>query len=935
MKTTARRQGRYAHLVIKPTRENLTKVHNEASDQPSIAKVEISPTVTFTLYESSKALSKVYSIEAGQIKKQAAAQMTSGTASRLEMPFSEFANALTKQTDKQAFGYGVHALSYPDKVTISTKARANPDRNIISRSLDYFQYSGAGVVMIDHDPSEYGQTFTPVELLAALVAIHPEIAQAAQIVRGSVSAGVHKVGEQPLTGEGFHVYIPVINAGDIPRYGKVLFDRLWLAGLGYIALSSNGGPLVRTAIDGAVFSPERLDFVGRPVIDGTLLTWTAPEVSYTEGQALYTVSLPDLTTDERATVGQLQAEAKAAIKPKGDIKRAEWAAAKIEEMQQGGATVEQAEQVVDLILSTDCRDLYDDFMLEFSGALGVVTVSAVLADPRKYDRKALSDPVEGKGYGLTTAMFYWNNGVKPYINSMAHGGARYFLHSVRGEFEVVPVTSTYPPIKPIATGRLVYSNPKTQGQSLIIESAAALILSECLRGRVAYCSQVNAWYRFTGTHWQALPGTGQVDRELLELIYPGSTPIGFKNAYKNNIKALIADGGFLPLPEANHDLLPFQNGLLDYTTRTLHPITPDNAQTWSLPYAYQEQADCPNIKGWLLQALDGDHDAVAFLRAWLAALLHGRPDLQKFLHLIGSGGTGKGTLLRLATALVGEHNAVSTTLKEMETNRFEPARYLGARLVKITDSDKYGGSINMLKAMTGQDHIRIERKNQQQTGDFIFSGLVVMASNEHLATTDHTSGLDRRRLTVVFDRRATDEEKALWDSRGGEETVLHSEMPGLVNWLLELSREETTEIIRNPPKSTEKANFEAMTAANPLAEWVTTNCIPDPEAWAQIGVKNEISKQHLNEWVIVFEHSDQRLYPNYLTWCREHGRNPQAVNNFRANLTDTLKTLNVDVTVPPRRAEGQGLIGIRLRRVDEGGFSEFNSFPGEVVCDLV
>ena len=57
---------------------------------------------------------------------------------------------------------------------------------------------------------------------------------------------------------------------------------------------------------------------------------------------------------------------------------------------------------------------------------------------------------------------------------------------------------------------------------------------------------------------------------------------------------------------------------------------------------------------------------------------------------------------RLATALVGRHNAVSTTLKEMENNRFETARYYGARLVQITDSDKYGGSLDTLKALTGR-----------------------------------------------------------------------------------------------------------------------------------------------------------------------------------------------------------------------------------------
>jgi putative DNA primase/helicase len=360
--------------------------------------------------------------------------------------------------------------------------------------------------------------------------------------------------------------------------------------------------------------------------------------------------------------------------------------------------------------------------------------------------------------------------------------------------------------------------------------------------------------------------------------------------------------------------------LLDYKFKVLHSITPNNAQTWCLPYHYEAKADCPTIKAWLLQAVNGDANTVLFLRAWLAALLQGRADLQKFLHLIGSGGTGKGTFIRLATVLVGEHNAVSTTLKEMETNRFEPARFYGARLVKITDSDKYGGSINTLKAMTGQDHIRIERKHQQQSGDFIFGGLVIMASNENLTTTDHTSGLDRRRLTVYFDKRVSDEDKQKWQALGGEEAVLHSEIAGLVNWLLELSHEDISRIIRNPPEHTKQANFTAMTAGNPIAEWLTECCIPDSTAWTQIGDKRELREQGTET---KFENADKWLYPNYLTWCQRYNKSPHSVRRFREILVDTLKTLKVDV-IESRRSQGQGITNIRLKKDYESAFTDWN-----------
>ena len=382
--------------------------------------------VTFTKYSSNSPVSKLYWVENEVVHKQAAAQMHTGTAERVTMPFVEFPDALSRATEKQAFGYGLHSLNHPDKVKIAVSGKEHPEKHIIARTKDYFQYLGSGVVMIDHDPNEFGQTMTADELMAVLIAIHPDIAQAASVVRGSVSSGVHRMGESLRTDKGFHIYIPVKNAADIPRYGKVLFDRLWLAKFGFIALASNGALLVRTVIDGAVFSPERLDFVGKPIISGGGLEYTPPKAIYTEGGLLDTESQQNLTEDEQVEVKQLMADAKEAIKPTAATKQTEWATAKVETMTGAGVPIEKAKAAINLILSGDCQDLYDDFILDFT--TGAVSVAEVLASPKDFDGKALSDPIEGIGYGTTTAKFYWNKGDKPFINSQAHGGCKYFLH---------------------------------------------------------------------------------------------------------------------------------------------------------------------------------------------------------------------------------------------------------------------------------------------------------------------------------------------------------------------------------------------------------------------------------------------------------------------------------------------------------------------------
>lgn len=450
-------------------------------------------------------------------------------------------------------------------------------------------------------------------------------------------------------------------------------------------------------------------------------------------------------------------------------------------------------------------------------------------------------------------------------------------------------------------------------QNLLIESKAAKIIKNSLNGFLAHDIISQTWHEFTGEYWKPLESAQLPDKKLIGIIEHGAGELGFKSCYKNGIKSLLVDGAMLPLPKVDHSKLPFINGLLDLKARELELITPDNAQTWGLPYEYQPDSDCPNIKDWLKQAVDEDKETVEFLRAWMAAVLLGRSDLQKFLHLKGSGGTGKGVFIRLLTALVGKKNTAMTNLEQLEQNRFETATLFNKRLAVISESDKYGGSINNLKAITGQDDIRLERKHQQQAGSFVFQGLVVMASNESLQTTDHTSGLDRRRITVIFDRRASNEEKQAWESQGGEEAVLHSELPGLVNWLLELSHDDVSQIIRNPPERIRNADLDAMTASNPIADWVTECCMPDTAAWTQIGDKREIRTPGHET---IYENSDRWLYAHFLQWCQRAHKSPLSSRRFKELLIQTCVTLNIDVR-EARHSIGNGLNGLRLKKPDE------------------
>lgn len=478
-------------------------------------------------------------------------------------------------------------------------------------------------------------------------------------------------------------------------------------------------------------------------------------------------------------------------------------------------------------------------------------------------------------------------------------------------------SSTEPlPLKPKA---LVRESEK--GPRLEIASDAALIVAGVLKGRFAYCTTAETWHGFTGTHWEPLASPAPLYEALTRWMFPATEDVGFTPRYQDSILTVIQRAGMRSLPKAPN-AIPFANGLLDIETAVLSPITPTNAATWALPYEYQPGADCPRVKAWLLQAVGDDRDVVELLRAFLAALIRGGAYLQRFLHLIGPGGTGKSTFLRLIEALVGERNAVTTDLKELEQNRFESAALYGKRAALITDSDRYGGSVNKLKAITGQDPVRLERKHVQQSGSFIFDGMVFLASNEPLATTDYTSGIERRRVTIHFERRVSEQEKAAWNAAGGEKAVLHAELPGVVNWLLSMPVVEMERRIRHPPEHTIKANIEAMCSGNPCADWLTECCMPDSDAWTQVGECEE--RRSPDDGEVYYLHADARLFPSYLMWCKKSGRVPLSLRRFRSVVLDAIKTLGFDA-LDARRAEGRGIKGVRLRHPGEEPFSWHSS----------
>ncbi len=459
------------------------------------------------------------------------------------------------------------------------------------------------------------------------------------------------------------------------------------------------------------------------------------------------------------------------------------------------------------------------------------------------------------------------------------------------------------------------------------QSDLANWLVERYRPELAWNTELQEWYRYgaqTEGIWSKEPVEfiGRVIKSEIESLadlYAQFNGEEQRPTYSisliNGIMALLKlDLGVRQWDEST-GLLPLLNGVLDLSTKQLIPHAPGYHLTWCLPYAYNPTISCAPIIDWLTDTCGGDLDLVQLMRAYLLGVVTGRTDWQKYLELIGPGGTGKSTFTRLAIALVGANNTHTTTLKKLEGERFETASIADKRLVLINDSERYAGSVSTLKALTGQDTLPYEVKFKQSTGGFTPKAMVIVAANETIQSSDYTSGLERRRLTVPMSNKISSEkQRNLIEHRNGEIWGEFAQyIPGLLNWVLEMDETEATHIVKNyhkavPGLAVMKA--QTLVETNPIADWLDNKIVYRENYRTNIGVANRDKDNSSDFWYL---NTDRWLYANYAEYCHSTGSKPIGVRRFVNLLSDLCKNqleLNIE---KGRDRQGSYFSGLKIR----------------------
>ena len=204
--------------------------------------------------------------------------------------------------------------------------------------------------------------------------------------------------------------------------------------------------------------------------------------------------------------------------------------------------------------------------------------------------------------------------------------------------------------------------------------------------------------------------------------------------------------------------------------------------------------------------------------------------MQKFLHLIGGGGSGKSTFTTLLTALVGESNTATLNLSDLE-DKHEIARIFGKRLIVLPDQDKAPKKMSNFKRLTGQD--RLSGRRLFENGfEFVFSGLTVVTSNFPVFHTNVGSWLTRRVSMIPFEYQCPNHQKRdlMKD--------FASELGAFTSYLLSIENSQidaTFKGLDSDKTSLSATVWESQIRSDGLAAWVNDWVIPDSDSSVKIG----------------------------------------------------------------------------------------------------
>lgn len=337
------------------------------------------------------------------------------------------------------------------------------------------------------------------------------------------------------------------------------------------------------------------------------------------------------------------------------------------------------------------------------------------------------------------------------------------------------------------------------------------------------------------------------------------------------------------------ELVSLQNGLLHIPSRVLGQHTPALFSTNSLPFEWDPEAEAPNWEKFLHDIWGDQPDSIECLQEMFGYLLTADTSQQKMFMLIGPRRSGKGTIGRVLSALLGQENISGPTLASL-TSQFGLQPLIGKLVAMIADARAPGRDHQMiverLLMMSGEDLITVDRKNLEAWVGTLAARVVIL-TNEPLSLGDSSGALVGRMIVLAMSKSFYGQE----DTRLTEK--LMAELPGIFRWAIAGRDRLNARGFFVQPRGGLEVIEEMENLNSPIHEWAEECCKMVPDA----------------------SETTDDLYAEWRRWCAANDRRSGTKAIFAKQLTTAFPRLEKS-RVSGKEGREYAYFGIKLLKED-------------------
>ena len=380
-------------------------------------------------------VSKIFSFDGKRnIKKETSAAITEATCEIQQVDtLGQLGQLLVGLNPNQCIIYGLPPESAQQIVLPEIWEKAGRPTSQIPRSQELFSWPRAGgILMLDYDPPKDGSKgLIKEQILKALINAIPELTNVQILYTPSTSSCLFHKGKELVGVKGMRFYILIEDAGQIPRVGKWLNDRLWLHGVGRYEVSKSGTLLERPLFDASVWQTNRIDFcAGAKCKNGIEQRRGSPELIQEGSVSIDPNTLLAINPEDKQKIEMFKSAARALMQDISRATKEDWLYERKREYRTKNPHINDAKLHILTSRALEQKELAGEWELEVHTAGNkseFVSVGKILENRNEYHGRLTKDPLEPDyDGGRWIGKLYLDNAY-PNLFSFAHGGTNFRL----------------------------------------------------------------------------------------------------------------------------------------------------------------------------------------------------------------------------------------------------------------------------------------------------------------------------------------------------------------------------------------------------------------------------------------------------------------------------------------------------------------------------